>query len=106
MNMKANATLVQRLKEQQGERTQAEFAKFLGISRSTLSRLYSGERRVGLETLRRIGERYPNLVSLFLSESVSLINTNVSKDDIETQQVGLDERLTQSVAGERSDHER
>ena len=69
--MKAKKTLVDRLRERQSGRTQDEYAQFLGISRSMLSRLYSEDRQIGVDTLTRICERYPDLAYLFLSESVS-----------------------------------
>jgi len=72
--MEAKQVLIQRLRERQGNRTQNEFADFLGISRAMLSLLYSEERKVGVDTLTRIGEKYPDLAYLFLSESVREVN--------------------------------
>lgn len=68
--MKAAQSLIERLRERQGNRNQTTFAEFLGISLPTLSRLYSGEREVGMDTLMQIGKVYPDLAFLFLSESV------------------------------------
>jgi transcriptional regulator with XRE-family HTH domain len=58
--------LVEKLKEKQGDRTQAELASDLGITQIMLSRLYSGQREIGLDTLRKIASRYPDLAFLFL----------------------------------------
>ena len=73
--MEAKQVLIERLKERQGTRSQNEYAEFLGISRAMLSRLYSQDRQIGVDTLTRVCERYPDLAYLFLSESVSSVNT-------------------------------
>lgn len=54
-------SLVEKLKQLQGTKTQSEFATELGIDQSTLSRIYSGERRIGLEAARQIKNRFPDL---------------------------------------------
>jgi transcriptional regulator with XRE-family HTH domain len=61
------------LKEKQRERgeTQTQFAKFLGIHQSTLSRIYSNRVGPGGSVLRRILARYPGLVSFFAEEYTS-----------------------------------
>lgn len=66
--MTAREQLVARLKERQGERTQQEYADFLGISRSMLTLLYSANRQVGMSTLTRICERFPDLAHLFVTD--------------------------------------
>lgn len=81
--MEAKQILVQRLKERQGSRSQTEYAEFLGISRAMLSRLYSQDRQIGVDTLTRVCEKYPDLAYLFLSESVSTIHTGaVQREEI------------------------
>jgi len=56
------ATLIDELKARQGERSQLDFAENeLGISQSHLSRIYSGDKKIGLESLRKIVRRYPEL---------------------------------------------
>ena len=71
--MDAKQEIVNRLRERQGARTQAEYAEWLGISRPMLSRLYSDDpeqkRRIGVDSLTRICEKYPDLAYLFLSEA-------------------------------------
>lgn len=53
--------LIEKLKVLQGRKTQEEFAAELGISQSQLSRIYQGDRRVGIKLARRIRQRYPEL---------------------------------------------
>lgn len=79
--MEAKQVLVERLRERQGDRSQNEYAEFLGISRAMLSRLYSQDRQIGVETLTRICERYPDLAYLFLSESVSSVYTTAVQSE-------------------------
>ena len=66
--------LVRQLKQRQGDRTQAEFAKFLGISQPMLSRLYRQERNIGLDTFLQIARRYPDLAFFFLSQNISTVH--------------------------------
>ena len=54
-------SLLERLKQLQGDKSQAEFAAELGITQPTLSRIYSGNRRIGARAARAIGRRYPQL---------------------------------------------
>jgi len=55
------------LKEKQLEReeTQAQFAEFLGIHQSTLSRIYRNKTGPGGDVLRRILAHYPSMTSFF-----------------------------------------
>lgn len=69
--MEAREKLIKRLRERQGSRGQNDFAVFLGISPGMLSRLYKGDRNVGLDTLICVAERYPELGYLFLTEAVA-----------------------------------
>lgn len=69
--MEAREKLIKRLRERQGSRGQNDFAVFLGISPGMLSRLYKGDRNVGLDTLVCVAERYPELGYLFLTEAVA-----------------------------------
>lgn len=62
------------LKEKQSEegfRTQEQFAKFLGIDQSTLSRIYN-DIGPGSSVLRRILARYPALLSHFVEKNTGL----------------------------------
>lgn len=43
----------------QGDRTQTEYAEFLGLTQGTLSLIYSGRRGVGMEVLRALARAYP-----------------------------------------------
>lgn len=54
-------TLVDKLKERQGEKSQMEFATELRISQGTLSRIYSGDRNIGTRAARKIRQRFPDL---------------------------------------------
>jgi plasmid maintenance system antidote protein VapI len=54
-------TLILALQVLQGDRTQAAFAADLGIGAPALSRLYSGEIRLGRELAARIVARYPEI---------------------------------------------
>lgn len=53
--------LIRMLREKQGKMSQADFAECLGISETTLSRIYSGQRVIGEATGRRIIKVYPDL---------------------------------------------
>lgn len=53
--------LVDALKDKQGERTQAEFARELEIDQPTLSKIYSNERGISRRLARRIVQLYPDL---------------------------------------------
>lgn len=53
--------LKDRLLQRQGNKTQVEFARDLGMTQSTLSMFYSGERRLGPLSARRIARIYPDL---------------------------------------------
>lgn len=48
----------ERLKQIRGSKTQAEFAKFLGIGRTTLIRYEAGERRPDVELLVKLNMLY------------------------------------------------
>lgn len=61
--------LVDELKRRQGRRSQAEFARELGITPAALSLIYLGRRQVGGSVARRIRARYPELV-WHLAESI------------------------------------
>lgn len=74
--MRATELLVEKLKEKQGDRTQAELASDLGITQIMLSRLYSGEREIGLDTLRKIASRYPDLAFLFLATDMRPVHSD------------------------------
>ena len=66
---------VEALKQKQSEEgfaTQDQFAEFLGIDQSTLSRIYSNSIGPGGSVLRRILARYPALVSLFVEKNTEL----------------------------------
>jgi predicted transcriptional regulator len=80
--MEAKQILVERLRERQAGRTQNEYAEFLGISRAMLSRLYSQDRQIGVDTLTHVCERFPDLAYLFLSESVSTDHRNTQTGEI------------------------
>lgn len=54
-------SLVDRLKERQGDKTQMQFATELGITQSALSRIYSKDRRIGPRVAGRIRARFPEL---------------------------------------------
>jgi len=60
-------TFVEALKEKQLKRkeTQTQFARFLGIHQSTLSRIYRNKTGPGGNVLRRILARYPSMASFF-----------------------------------------
>jgi transcriptional regulator with XRE-family HTH domain len=62
--------LVQALKDRQQNEglTQQGMAAKLGISQSTLSRLYAGKRDLGIESLEQIIRAYPELSGFFLAE--------------------------------------
>ena len=57
-------------KYRQAGLTQVQFAQRFGISQATLSRLYNGQRRIGITTLTRIIEAYPDLAPLFLPPDI------------------------------------
>jgi transcriptional regulator with XRE-family HTH domain len=70
--------LIDRLKERQGDKTQAEFASYLGISQSALSRIYSGERTIGQGVARKIKRRYPDLA---FALAAFLLDENITRDN-------------------------
>lgn len=53
--------LLDELKKRQGARAQADFARELGITPAALSRIYKGDRQIGISIARRIRKRYPDL---------------------------------------------
>lgn len=55
--------LTEALRKLQGEKSQGEFARELGIPQSTLSRIYSGQMELTLRTARRICRHYPELAA-------------------------------------------
>ena len=66
MHSMTRADVVARLRKQQGDRTQQDFAKFLGISPPHLSEIYRGTRSPGPKLLKRLG-----LKRLTIAEYVS-----------------------------------
>jgi len=62
---------VELLRECQGKMSIGEFARHLGIGRSTLSMIYRGQRNPGRLVLKRLAEKYPErreeIAALFLS---------------------------------------
>lgn len=68
-------SFVEALKRKQleeGFKTQDQFARFLGIDQSTLSRIYSNNIGPGGSVLRRILARYPALASHFVEKHAEL----------------------------------
>lgn len=53
--------LVEELKRRQGDKTQMEFAAEIGINQGNLSRIYSGDRRIGARVARKLKKRFPDL---------------------------------------------
>lgn len=54
--------------------TQAQLANELGVSQSTISAVYRGTREPGVNLLRQVRRRYPNLateIDLFLAQKPS-----------------------------------
>lgn len=47
------------LRKYQGGLTQDEYAARLGIAQGTLSLIYSGKRRIGLDVLRALAQTFP-----------------------------------------------
>ena len=68
-NQFANALKEKQLEE--GFKTQDQFARFLGIDQSTLSRIYN-DIGPGTSVLRRILAHYPALVSHFVGKNTEL----------------------------------
>lgn len=68
-----STTLIEALKEKQRERqeNQVQFAEFLGIGQSALSRIYNGKRGIGNKVLARVLDKYPDLVSFFVTDYVN-----------------------------------
>ena len=60
--------LIEALRQKQGNQTLDEFGRFLGVDHTTLSRIYNGERGIGIHTLRKIVAKYPDFVSFFVSD--------------------------------------
>lgn len=56
--------LIEALKAKQGTMARGEFARRLGISAATLSRIYSGDRLIGEDVARRIARAFPDLMWL------------------------------------------
>lgn len=61
--------LIKELKRLQGDRSITRFAISMGIPPSTLSRIYSGSRGMGIGILLLILKVYPELVNTLVSES-------------------------------------
>ncbi len=68
--------LVEKLKQLQGSKTQAEFAAELGINQPTLSRILSGDRRIGVDVAHLLRQRHPEwafeLADYLLSERIKV----------------------------------
>ena len=71
-----NITLVEALKERQGDRSQSDFAAEIGIQQGSLSKLYLGYRSVGPEMAAKIIQRFPELQPLVLQ---TLFRTSVEQ---------------------------
>lgn len=69
-NLFAEALKDKQLEE--GFETQDQFAKFLGIDQSTLSRIYNNNIGPGGSVLRRILARYPAMASHFVEKNTGL----------------------------------
>lgn len=54
-------SLVGKLKERQGNKSQMEFAAELGVNQAALSRIYRGERAIGARVAKKIAKRFPEL---------------------------------------------
>lgn len=77
--MKEETKLIEAMKEIQGERSLREFADDLGISHSTLSMIYSGQRGIGRKVLSALAQSCPKMlgtVTLFLAEDVAVATDN------------------------------
>ncbi len=78
--------LVRRLKDLQGDKTQTEFANELGVSQSNLSRIYSGDRSIGVDVARKIRMRFPELAlevaSFLLYADIPERDTAMPKEDV------------------------
>lgn len=72
--MRASEALVERLREKQGDRTQSAMAKELGITQSMLSRLYRGEREIGIDLLLKVAVRYPDIALFFFADYMSAVH--------------------------------
>lgn len=54
--------MIAELQRRQGTSTQTEYARMLGVSQATLSRIYAGERRIGMRLAKRLAVMYPDLI--------------------------------------------
>lgn len=52
-------TFAELLKELQGDRSQDEFAKEVGLGQPTISMLLSGQRQPGITVIRKLCKAYP-----------------------------------------------
>jgi transcriptional regulator with XRE-family HTH domain len=73
--------IVKAMVEAQGNMTQAEFAERIGVSRSTVSMIYNGQRQPGLEMVIGLLREFPqvrcSLIS-FLSGNVTNVTNSVT----------------------------
>jgi len=54
-------SVIERLRQLQGDRSDEAFATELGIAQPTLSRIYKGSRGLGRRVAQKIARRYPEL---------------------------------------------
>ncbi len=74
-------SLIAELKAKQGDRSQQDFAASeLGCSQAQLSRIYSGDKAIGVSVLKKIIRRYPELerevIAFLLSDDMPIEHTS------------------------------
>lgn len=73
--------IVELLRRCQGTMSQTEFADLLGVSRSLLSMIYSGQRKAGKSVLTALARQFPEtrdvVVELFFA-----LDSHDSEDDV------------------------
>lgn len=71
--------LTEILRKYQGDRSQNEFARLLGITSAGISLIYTGKREVGVEVIRAFLKQFP--------EAATEIAAALSTPDIEREAV-------------------
>ncbi|MHB1131690.1 MAG: helix-turn-helix domain-containing protein [Chloroflexota bacterium] len=69
--------LVQSLKSLQGTMSQKAFAAKLGIRQSTLSRIYAGKRKMGIDVITKVISVYPEFA---MAVGASFAPRNIAKE--------------------------
>ncbi len=73
--------IVQIIRKYQGDMTQQQYADALGVGQSTLSMLYSGQRKPGMEVIRALVRAFPHAVKEVVDAILAGPADGIPEDD-------------------------